>query len=245
MTLIRVSDRNKGRLGDHAQALASGLVFVKICGITSEADALLAVAMGADAVGFIFAPSSRQIAPARAGDIAKRLPPDVLTVGVFRNHSPKRVVEIVNRQSLGAAQLHGDESPADTMYVVERVPRTMKAFVAGTKKLRVATRWGTDPILVDAPKPGSGEAYDYSLALQAPRRLHVVLAGGLHPGNVVEAIHVVRPWGVDVASGVEREPGKKDPLLVADFVKAAKSVVLGDREDRSSGPYDWDADAAF
>ncbi len=90
-------------------ALESVLVFVKICGITNEADALLAVAMGADAVGFIFAAgSTRQIAPARAGDIAKRLPPDILTVGVFRNHAPQKVVEIVNRQGLGAAQLHGE-----------------------------------------------------------------------------------------------------------------------------------------
>lgn len=221
------------------------LVFVKICGITSEADALLAVAMGADAVGFIFAPSSRQIAPARVGDIVKRLPADVLTVGVFRDHSPKQVVEIVNRQSLGAAQLHGNESVEDTRYVIDHVPRTMKAFVAGSPKLRSAAKWGTDPILVDAPKPGSGEAYDYSLARQAPRRLHVVLAGGLHPGNVASAIEAARPWGVDVASGVEREPGKKDPRLVADFVKAAKEVVLEDCEELDTGPYDWDADAAF
>ena len=220
-------------------------MFVKICGITSEADALLAVAMGADAVGFVFAPSSRQIAPARAGDIAKRLPADVLTVGVFRDHSPKQVIEIVNRQSLGAAQLHGDETPEDTQFILERVPRTMKAFVAGTSKLRNATKWGTDPILVDAPKPGSGKPYDYSLARRAPIGLHVVLAGGLNPGNVAAAIHAARPWGVDVASGVEREPGKKDPRMVADFVKAARAVVLEDREDRSKGPYDWDSDAAF
>lgn len=229
------------------------VVFVKVCGITSEADALLAVAMGADAVGFIFAPSVRQIAPARVGDIVKRLPGDVLTVGVFRNHSPKQVVEIVNRQSLGAAQLHGDESIEDTKYVSERVPRTMKVFLAGSPKVRSAAKWGTDPIMVHAPTPtmvgataaGSADSYDYSLARQAPRRLHVVLAGGLHPGNVADAIHAARPWGVDVAGGVEREPGKKDPRLVADFVKAAKEVVLGDCDDLPTTPYDWDADAAF
>lgn len=218
---------------------------MKICGITSEADALLAVAMGADAVGFIFAPSARQIAPARVGDIVKRLPADVLTVGVFRNQLPQQVVEIVNRQGLGAAQLHGDESVEDTKFVADHVPRTMKAFVAGSSQHRNAAKWGTDPILVDAPTPGSGETYDYSLARLAPRRLHVVLAGGLHPGNVAAAIHVARPWGVDVASGVEREPGKKDPRLVADFVKNAKEVVLPDCDDLPTGPYDWDADAAF
>ena len=227
-------------------------MFVKICGITNEADALLAVAMGADAVGFIFAAgSSRQIAPARAGDIVKRLPPEVLTVGVFRNHAPKQVVEIVNRQGLGAAQLHGDESTEDTLYVQERVARTMKVFVAGSNKLPNARKWGTDPILVDAPKLGDvsdlvpGESYDYRLALQAPSGLRVVLAGGLHPGNVAQAIEIARPWGVDVAGGVEASPGKKDPTLVAKFVQNAKSVVLSDREDPATGPYDWEADIAL
>ena len=219
-------------------------MFVKICGITNEADALIAVAMGADAVGFIFAAgSTRQIAPARAGDIAKRLPPDILTVGVFRNHAPKQVVEIVNRQGLGAAQLHGEESVEDTTYVRERVARTMKAFVAGSDKLRLARKWGTDPIMIDAAKPGSGESYDYRLARRAPSGLHVLLAGGLHPANVAEAIMAARPWGVDVATGVELEPGKKDPKLVAQFVKNAKSVVLPEGDEPVTGPYDWEADA--
>jgi len=210
--------------------------------------------MGADAVGFIFAPgSSRQIAPARAGDIVKRLPPDILTVGVFRNQAPKNVVQIINRQGLGAAQLHGNESIEDTAYVAERVPRTMKVFVAGSDKLLKARDWGTDPIMVDAAKPGSGEAYDFSLVRQAPEGLHVLMAGGLHPGNVAEAITVARPWGVDVATGVESEPGKKDPKLVADFVKNAKAVVVPPPErapaqphqDVPTGPYDWATDTAL
>lgn len=223
-------------------------MFVKICGITNEADALLAVAMGADAVGFIFAPgSSRQIAPARAGDIVKRLPPEVLTVGVFRNQGPKQVVEIVNRQGLGAAQLHGNESTEDTAYVQERVVRTMKVFEAGSEKFLNAHEWGTDPIMLDAPKdgPNAGQPYDYRLARQAPSGLHVVLAGGLHPGNVADAILQGRPWGVDVASGVESEPGKKDPKLVAQFVQNAKNVVVPDSDEPVVGPYDWEADAAL
>jgi len=221
-------------------------VFVKICGITNEADALLAVAMGADAVGFIFAAgSSRQIAPARAGDIAKRLPPEVLTVGVFRNHAPKKVVQIMNRQGLGAAQLHGEESTEDTAFIQERVTRTMKVFVAGSPQVKDARKWGTDPIMIDGDKSGPGGPYDYRLARQAPSGLHVILAGGLHPGNVAEAITLARPWGVDVAGGVEAEPGKKDPKLVAQFVQNAKAVVLSDREELPSGPYDWEADAAL
>lgn len=221
-------------------------MFVKICGVTSESDALLAVAMGADAVGFNFVSgSTRQIAPTRAGDIAKRLPPDVLTVGVFRNHAPKQVVEIVNRQGLGAAQLHGEESVEDTEYIRERVARTMKVFVVGSEKLRTARKWGTDPIMVDNAVGGSGQSYDYRLARKVPSGLHVVLAGGLHPGNVAEAILAARPWGVDVATGVESAPGEKDPKLMAQFVQNAKAVVLPDAPAEPTGPYDWEADAAL
>ncbi|MEM7094420.1 MAG: phosphoribosylanthranilate isomerase [Actinomycetota bacterium] len=221
-------------------------MFVKICGVTSEADALLCVAMGADAVGFNFVNGSvRQITPQMAGDIAKRLPPEVLTVGIFRNHLPKDVVEIVNRQGLGAAQLHGDENTEDTQWVAERVPRTMKCFVAGSDKARRARDWGTNPILIDAPRPGSGESYDYSLARRVPSGLAVVLAGGLHPGNVEQAILAARPWGVDLASGVESAPGQKDPKLVAEFVQRAKSVTLPESDPDEGGPYDWDADAAL
>lgn len=221
-------------------------MFVKICGVTNEADALLCVAMGADAIGFNFVNGSvRQIAPQRAGDIAKRLPPEVLTVGIFRNHAPKTVVDIVNRQGLGAAQLHGNESTEDTQWVAERVPRTMKCFVAGSDNARRARDWGTNPILIDAPKPGSGESYDYRLALDVPSGLAVVLAGGLNPDNVEAAILAARPWGVDLASGVESAPGVKDPKLVAEFVRIAKGVTLPDSEPRNEGPYDWDADAAL
>lgn len=225
-------------------------VFVKICGITSEADALLAVAMGADAVGFNFVPGSKRlIAPQRAGDIAKRLPPEVLTVGIFRDQAPKRVVEIVNRQGLGAAQLHGTESVEDTQYVIERVPRTMKVFVAGTERLQNARDWRTDPIMVDNAEGGSGESYDYRLALQAPAGLHVMLAGGLTPDNVADAIALARPWAVDVASGVESGPGVKDHKLVASFIKNAKAVKLAPQPRAeptpSTAPYDWAADAAL
>jgi len=219
--------------------------------------------MGADAVGFIFAASSnRQIAQNRAGDIAKRLPPDVLTVGVFKDHAPKRVVEIVNRQGLGAAQLHGSESPEDTQYVSERVPRTMKVFVAGDDRFANAQKWGTNPIMLDAPKEGPNKTYDYALARTAPAGLHVLLAGGLRPDNVAEAIAIARPWGVDVASGVEAAPGEKDPKLVADFIKNARAAAEAlepitppagggafqasiDCETPASGPYDWASDTAL
>lgn len=237
-------------------------VFVKICGVTTESDALLCVAMGADAIGFNFVNgSSRQIAPQRAGDIAKRLPPEVLTVAIFRNHAPKRVVEIVNREGLGAAQLHGNESIEDTHWIAERVPRTMKAFVAGSEAASRAGDWGTNPILLDAAEGGSGKAYDYRIARQVPPGYAVVLAGGLHTGNVEDAILAARPWGVDVASGVESAPGTKDPKLVADFVRLAKAVELAPlpvSETEGTGPggepgvgeltlapCDWQSDTGF
>ena len=106
-------------------------MFVKICGITNEEDALLAVALGADAVGFVFAPSSRQISPTRAGDIAKRLPPEILTVGVFRDEHPKRVVERVHRSGVKAAQLHGNESAEVVAEVARSVKWVIKAYAAG------------------------------------------------------------------------------------------------------------------
>src|SRR5262245_6889107 len=106
-------------------------MFVKICGVTSEEDALLAVAMGADAVGFIFAPSTRQVAAGHVRDIVRRLPPDVLTVGVFRDESAKRVVEICNTVGLRAAQLSGHETVEQTKTVRSNVPFVIKAFAAG------------------------------------------------------------------------------------------------------------------
>jgi len=220
-------------------------VFVKICGITNEDDALLAVAMGADAVGFVFAPSSRQIPPTRAADIAKRLPSQILTVGVFRNEAPERVVSIVNRNGIGAAQLHGHETPTETEFVRDRVPRVMKAFVAGSSAMENAGEWNTNPILIDAPNPGSGKLFDWSLAEGAPAGLSVVMAGGLNADNVADAIAKVRPWGVDVASGVERAPGKKDPIAVREFINNARAagLLLNDGAvDDVNAPYNWRVD---
>src|SRR5437868_11029322 len=113
-------------------------MFVKVCGTTSEEDALLAVAMGADAVGFIFAPSPRQVAPSLVADVVKRLPPEVVTVGVFRDESPARVVEVVNSTGLKGAQLHGHETPEQAKWVRARVPFVIQAFSAGDRAVRRA-----------------------------------------------------------------------------------------------------------
>jgi phosphoribosylanthranilate isomerase len=214
-------------------------VFVKICGITSEEDALPAVAMGANAVGFVFAPSDRQIAPARAADIAKRLPPEILTVGVFRDAAAERVVEIVNSSGLRAAQLHGHETAEQTQWVSRHVPVVIKAFPGGDPALERAADYGADLILIDSASPGSGRVFDWSLAEGAPPGQRVILAGGLTPENVGAAIERVRPWGVDVATGVEQAPGRKDPRLVRQFVNAARAAEPPDYEGGSDVPFDW------
>jgi phosphoribosylanthranilate isomerase len=217
-------------------------MFVKICGTTSEEDALLAVAMGADAVGFVFAPSPRLISPTVAGDIAKRLPREILTVGVFRDDAPQRVVEIVNGMGLKAAQLHGRETPEQVQWIRERVPMVIKSFVAGDKTLARAREFGADVLLIDAPSPGSGQVYDWKLAAEAPDGAKVLLAGGLTPENVAEAIAQAQPWGVDVVTGVEASPGRKDPRKLRAFVAAAKGAAAVPYEAQGDGPYDWQVD---
>lgn len=211
-------------------------MFVKVCGTTSEEDALLAVAMGADAVGFVFAPSPRQIAIGKAGDIVKRLPREIVTVGVFRDEAPSRVVEIVNGIGLRAAQLHGHETPDQAKFVRDRVPLLIQAFPAGDAAVERAHDYGADAILLDAPNPGSGQVFDWQLA-EVPDGLRLILAGGLTPDNVAAAIAQVHPWGVDVASGVEAAPGRKDPLKVRAFIAAAKAAdpEPGDLDGRDDG----------
>jgi len=217
-------------------------VFVKICGITSEEDALLAVAMGADAVGFVFAPSTRQIAPQKAADIIKRLPSEIVTVGVFRDESRQRVVDIAHATRLRAVQLHGRESSADSHWIRQRVSLIIKAFAAGDPQLDEADEYAADAFMVDSATPGSGEVFDWSLAEGAPSNRRVILAGGLTPDNVADAIRVVRPWGVDVSTGVERAPGRKDARKIRAFVEAARAAEPPpppEQGDRDVRPFDW------
>ena len=219
-------------------------MFVKVCGTTSEEDALLAVALGADAVGFIFAPSQRQISPSIARDIARRLPPEILTVGVFRDEVPKRVIEITQFAGLKAVQLHGHETPAQARWIRQRVRLVIQAFAAGDAAVARADEYGADAILLDNPTPGSGQVFDWKLAGEAPAGTRLIIAGGLTPQNVGSAVAAIQPWGVDVVSGVEREPGHKDPVKLRAFVAAARAAekepYQGDEDDR---PYDWEEEA--
>lgn len=217
-------------------------MFVKICGTTSEEDALLAVAMGADAVGFIFAPSPRLVAPKVAGDIARRLPPEVITVGVFRDEAPERVVEIVNHNGLRAAQLSGHETAEQVKWVAERVAMTIKSFPAGDPRMARARDYGADVVMVDSASPGSGKVFDWDMVGDVPHGVRLLLAGGLTPDNVAEAIGRVRPWGVDVATGVEAGPGRKDPVKLRAFIAAAREADPPAYEGPDETPYDWQED---
>jgi phosphoribosylanthranilate isomerase len=220
-------------------------LFVKICGITSEADALLAVSLGASAVGFVFAPSPRQVSVQLAGDVAKRLPEHVLTVGVFRDEAPTRVVDAVRAAGLGAAQLHGHETAKETKWVRDRVPTVIRAFRAGERAITRFAEFGADYLMVDGDNPGSGEVFDWRLAEGVVDHQRLIVSGGLRPDNVAEAVAHLRPRGVDVASGVESSPGHKDPLLVRDFIiNARRADVAAAARDAlevaaPEEPYDW------
>jgi phosphoribosylanthranilate isomerase len=228
-------------------------VFVKICGVTNEEDALLATALDADALGFIFAPSPRQVTAEHVRDIVKRLPREIHTVGVFRNERPERIVEIVNRAGLHGVQMHGGEPDSEVQWVRERVRFVIKAFTAGDPALAKAAQIGADVMLVDSPNPGSGKVFDWRLAEGAPSGVRILVAGGLTPENVGDAIRLVRPWGVDVATGVEESPGRKDPRKMREFIVAAReaAVAVADRaidltqSDDIPGvtrPWDWQLD---
>jgi phosphoribosylanthranilate isomerase len=214
-------------------------MFVKICGITNEDDALFAVAMGADAVGFVFAPSPRQIAPQQAFDITRRLPPEVLTVGVFRDEHPSRVIETANRSGVKAVQLHGRETAAQTTEIAGSIRYVIKAFASDSPHLRRADQYGTDLVLIDAPNPGSGKLFDWDIAAEVPEGLRLILAGGLDPDNVAAAVETVEPWGVDVSSGVEAAPGRKDPTKVRRFIANARAAAPTPYLGPDELPYDW------
>tara|TARA_Y100001947_G_scaffold66564_1_gene56144 strand:- start:71 stop:583 length:513 start_codon:yes stop_codon:yes gene_type:complete len=167
----------------------------------------------------------------------------MMTVGVFRDQGREQVVKTVNEIGLRAAQLHGHESPEDCRWVAERVPVTIRALPVGSPDLDRFDEFGADLLLLDSQEPGSGQVFDWALAAEIPSNRSVVLAGGLDPGNVGRAIQLLDPFGVDVSSGVEREPGLKDPRLMRAFVEAARATVPDSLAfDQHSGqqPFDWE-----
>jgi phosphoribosylanthranilate isomerase len=193
------------------------MVRVKICGITKLEDAKLAVELGAYAIGLNFySQSPRSITPAAAAELIDRLPPLVSTVGVFVNWEAEPVVALCRALHLSTAQLHGDESPALVDSITEHV-QVIKALRIGqgtTSPLYAKYRSAAGFLLDGAPPGqfgGTGTTANWHLARTVAQSHRVILAGGLSPENVGEAIRVVRPYAVDVASGVEARPGRKDP----------------------------------
>jgi phosphoribosylanthranilate isomerase len=206
-------------------------VKVKICGITSLADARLAAAAGADALGFVFyEPSPRYLSPEAAAAIIRQLPPFPVKVGVFVNAPEDLVLSAMRQCQLGLLQFHGDEPPD---YCLQFGLMSMKAFRIETPdSLRRLADYPTDAWLLDACAPdkpgGTGQTFNWDLALEAVKLGRpVFLAGGLTPENVAEAVRRVRPYAVDVSTGVEAAPGTKDPAKVRAFIESAKAECTG------------------
>lgn len=182
---------------------------IKICGITNLEDALGAIELGADALGFVFAPSPRQITLDKAKEIIEKLPPFVAAVGVFVDEKPGWVMRVAAQCRLDWVQLHGDEPP---QYCDELGLKIIKVF-----KKEIQEGYNVSGILIDTKEK------DWELAVEAKKYgKPIILAGGLTPENVVEAIRMVNPYGVDVSRGVESHPGKKDYRKMEEFIDAAR-----------------------
>jgi phosphoribosylanthranilate isomerase len=209
-------------------------VRVKICGITNLEDALVAVDAGADALGFIFYESSpRKLSAEAAGIIIRDLPPFVAKVGVFVNADEKTMLITAAKIGLDTLQLHGDEPPAPWLNCSLK---TIKAFrMRNADSLRALSTYDTSAWLLDSFVPdqpgGTGAKFNWDLAVEAKKiGRPIILAGGLTPENVAEAVRKVRPFAVDVSSGVESSPGRKDHTKLRRFIAAAKSASEKVRE---------------
>ena len=201
---------------------------IKICGITSVEDARLCVEAGADALGFIFVEHTpRYVAPDAAARIIAGLPPFVTPVGVFWDHAAGHVKAVAEQCGLGALQFHGDETPEDLQEYRLPVIKTLK--VAAAADLARMAGYRVSAFLLDSPSRWSeGEArppIPWDVAAEAARLHPVLLSAGLTPENVAGAVRRVRPYGVDVNSGVEARPGRKDPARVRRFVAEARAAA--------------------
>lgn len=206
-------------------------VRVKVCGLTRPQDALAAEAAGADAVGVIFASGSRRrVDLAQAAEVLAPLGPFVTRVGVFVSPAPDELLAAAAALRLHAVQVHGDLAVGDEAgwrTVRERVAVIRALAWSSALDLEALARSSDDAVLIDGPRPGSGEPFDWDGA-QGLRRLgRWILAGGLEPGNVAQAIARLAPPAVDVASGVESEPGIKDPRRLAAFMAAVRGAEAG------------------
>ena len=201
-------------------------VKIKVCGMTSLKDTLVAVEEGADAVGFIFYKKSpRSVTMKIAREIILELPPFVDTVGVFVDETEEKINKIADYCNLDMVQLHGDESPAFCKKMRRRVIKAIR--VKDMQSVKKLSSFEVSGFLLDTFSEnihgGTGKVFDWNLALPAKKLGPVIMAGGLTPNNVRQAIQRVRPYGVDVCSGVESQPGIKDHKKIRDFLKNAKA----------------------
>ena len=223
------------------------MTWVKICGTTNLRDAQLCLAAGANAVGFIFAPSPRQIEAATAAEIVCELRGEIESIGVFVNQTPEQVAEIARSMALSGVQLHGDE-PATSLPEFRRLLRDRKIIktlsAQGLQNGEIdlaaylAERESLDAILLDSGSPqqrgGTGTSFNWEavrpFAAEIRRRVPLIIAGGLNPDNVARAIEVFEPWGVDMVSGVESSPGVKDETKLREFIAAVRQVPASVRQ---------------
>ena len=195
--------------------------FIKICGITSLEDALCVVGAGADAIGLILAASPRQLSLAAASDLAAATHGSILRVGVFRDNTTGFVCDAVDRTGVEAAQIHGVLTDELIGELRGRGVAIIKALSVGGAQLMGFDESEVDAILVDGPRPGSGAAHSWDELSERSFRRPIIAAGGLVAGNVAETLAMTGAWGVDVATGVESAPGRKDASRVRDFVANA------------------------
>ncbi len=198
---------------------------IKICGITNQEDALYAVAAGADALGFVFYEKSpRYVLPETVQQIVSQLPPFVTTVGLFVNAGVDVIEQTVQLTGINVIQLHGDESPEECRFSATPVIKAVR--VKDADSLAGIERYRVSALLLDAWNDqqygGTGESFDWQLARNLTGELPLILAGGLNPDNVAEAIRVVNPYAVDVSSGVEVSPGEKDHHKIHKFIQQVR-----------------------
>ena len=202
------------------------MVKIKICGITNLDDALFAHSLGVEALGFVFATSKRRITAVDASKIIDKLPQSILKVGVFVNEEEKRIREILEFCYLDVLQFHGEEPPS---YINRFREKTIKSFrIKDELSLKSIPEYKADAYLLDTYSPlahgGTGKTFNWNVAIEAKKFGPIILSGGLNPNNVQEAIEKVRPCAVDVSSGVESSPGKKDKKKLEEFVKRVRGI---------------------
>jgi phosphoribosylanthranilate isomerase len=197
-------------------------IFIKVSGVTTEDDALFSIGLGASAIGFDFGPTPRQISVNAAHDIVRRLPAGAISVGVFRNEMPKRIVEIANTLGLSAVQIDGTVGTEELTYVAERVNTVLRTLPSTANHDLVSALTGVDYLVV----PESDDQYSLMDCLELFSdqviRIPIVASGGLTPSNVVDIVQNYPVWGVDVRAGVEKSVGEKDPVLLGQFIANAR-----------------------